>query len=666
MKPARIVSLLTLATLTPLGALAAGHGRLEVTAQSRDPATGLARALPAATVSVSGTALSQAADTRGHATLEHVPEGQQRVVCSATGHAVKQAVVVIKANATAKMTCVLDAYVSKGKDTSKLAQARLVESSRAELSASPAAAPSPVGVGYGQGSVAFGGFSAGALVGTGSTGGQVARVVPPPTESREGYEASAEADFVAAQATPLSTFSIDVDTASYANLRRMLNAGSLPPASAVRIEEMLNAFHYDLPHPDASTPDAAPFAVHAEQSDAPWAPGHRLVRLSLQSAPIDVEALPPTNLVFLLDVSGSMNAPDKLPLLQQSLRLLVDQLRPQDTVALTVYAGAAGVVLPPTSGAQKARILTALDGLQAGGSTAGGQGIRLAYQVAREHFNAQGNNRVILATDGDFNVGTSSDGELVDLIERERASGVFLTVLGFGTGNYQDAKMQKLADAGNGVHAYIDSLTEARKVLVSELGATLLTVAQDVKLQVEFNPARVKGYRLVGYDNRRLADRDFDDDAKDAGELGAGHSVTALYEIVPATSDEAVPGVAPLKYQSQRRTSAADTDDLLTVKLRWKAPTGHASRKTEVVVRDIPVSLAEASADFRFAAAVAELGLALSDSKHRGAASARNAAARAEAARGTDLDGRRAEFIALARRADALHVAQGRVSAIAR
>ena len=666
MKPARLVSLLALATLTPLGALAAGHGRLEVTAQSRDPATGLARALPAATVSVSGTTLSQAADARGHATLEHVPEGQQRVVCSATGHATREAVVVIKANATAKMTCVLDAQMSKEKDTRKVAQARLVESSRAELSASPVAAPSPVGVGYGQGSGAFGGFSAGALVGTGSTGGHVARVVPPTIESREGYDASAEADFVAAHATPLSTFSIDVDTASYSNLRRMLNAGSLPPASAVRIEEMLNAFHYDLPHPDASTPDAAPFAVHAEQSDAPWAPGHRLVRLSLQSAPIDVEALPPTNLVFLLDVSGSMNAPDKLPLLQQSLRLLVDQLRPQDTVALTVYAGAAGVVLPPTSGAHKARILAALDGLQAGGSTAGGAGIRLAYQVAREHFIADGNNRVILATDGDFNVGASSDGELVDLIERERASGVFLTVLGFGTGNYQDAKMQKLADAGNGAHAYIDSLTEARKVLVSELGATLLTVAKDVKLQVEFNPTRVKGYRLIGYDNRRLADRDFDDDAKDAGELGAGHSVTALYEVVPAASDEAVPGVAPLKYQSQRRTSAADTDDLLTVKLRWKAPTGHASRKTEVVVRDIPVSLAEASADFRFAAAVAELGLALSDSKHRGAASARSAAARAEAARGTDLDGRRAEFIALARRADALHVAQGRVSAIAR
>ena len=666
MKPARIVSLLALATLTPLGALAAGHGRLEVTAQSRDPATGLARALPAATVSVLGTTLSQAADARGHATLEHVPEGQQRVICSATGHATREAVVVIKANATAKMTCVLDAQMSKEKDTRKVAQARLVESSRAELSASPVAAPSPVGVAYGQGSGAFGGFSAGALVGTGSTGGHVARVVPPTIESREGYDASAEADFVAAHATPLSTFSIDVDTASYSNLRRMLNAGSLPPASAVRVEEMLNAFHYDLPHPDASTPDAAPFAVHAEQSDAPWAPGHRLVRLSLQSAPIDVEALPPTNLVFLLDVSGSMNAPDKLPLLQQSLRLLVDQLRPQDTVALTVYAGAAGVVLPPTSGAHKARILAALDGLQAGGSTAGGAGIRLAYQVAREHFIADGNNRVILATDGDFNVGASSDGELVDLIERERASGVFLTVLGFGTGNYQDAKMQKLADAGNGAHAYIDSLTEARKVLVSELGATLLTVAKDVKLQVEFNPARVKGYRLIGYDNRRLADRDFDDDAKDAGELGAGHSVTALYEVVPAASDEAVPGVAPLKYQSQRRTSAADTDDLLTVKLRWKAPTGHASRKTEVVVRDIPVSLAEVSADFRFAAAVAELGLALSDSKHRGAASARNAAARAEAARGTDLDGRRAEFIALARRADALHVAQGRVSAIAR
>ena len=661
MKPSRLLPLLALASLTSVEALAAGYGRLEVKTMSRDASTGIGRPIGGAEVRVDGTPLARTSDSAGRALFDQVNEGPQRVVCSANGHTSRSFSVQIKANATAQVTCMLDAQVkAKASEAAPRKDVRFaLRGPELEASISrPAVAPAPTGAGY-------------------SVGAKRTGMSPAPLESRrarldesdnnrEGYDASAEADFVAAHATPLSTFSIDVDTASYSNLRRILNAGSLPPASAVRIEEMLNAFRYDLPRPNASTPDAAPFAVHAEQSDAPWAPEHRLVRLSLQSAPLDVEALPPTNLVFLLDVSGSMNAPDKLPLLQQSLRLLVDQLRPQDTVALTVYAGAAGVVLPPTSGAQKARILTALDGLQAGGSTAGGQGIRLAYQVAREHFNAQGNNRVILATDGDFNVGTSSDGELVDLIERERASGVFLTVLGFGTGNYQDAKMQKLADAGNGVHAYIDSLTEARKVLVSELGATLLTVAKDVKLQVEFNPARVKGYRLIGYDNRRLADRDFDDDAKDAGELGAGHSVTALYEIVPATSDEAVPGVAPLKYQSQRRTSAADTDDLLTVKLRWKAPTGHTSRKTEVVVRDVPVSLPEASQDFRFAAAVAELGLVLSDSKHRGSASARNAAARAEAARGTDLDGRRAEFIALARRADALHVAQGRVSAIAR
>jgi len=658
MKPARLLPLIALASLTPLGALAAGHGRLEVMTQTRDVSTGIAGPLPAATVSVVGTPLSQAADALGRVALERVPEGQQRVVCAASGHAPKKAVVVVKANATAKMTCVLDALPTP--------EHRALPTARPARMAPPPT-PSPTGANTVKSVAASGGFSGGAHAGTAlSKPGHIGRLAPPEDQRREGYEAVAEADFVAAQATPLSTFSIDVDTASYSNLRRMLNAGSLPPAAAVRVEEMLNAFQYDLPRPDHRSPDAPPFAVSAEQSDAPWAPGHRLVRLSLQSTPIAVEALPPTNLVFLLDVSGSMNASNKLPLLKQSLGLLIDQLRPQDTVALTVYAGAAGVVLPPTSGAEKARILGALDALEAGGSTAGGAGLRLAYQVAREHFDARGTNRVILATDGDFNVGQSSDGELVDLIERERESGVFLTVLGFGTGNYQDAKMQKLADAGNGAHAYIDSLNEARKVLVAEMGATLHTVAKDVKLQVEFNPSRVKGYRLIGYDNRRLADRDFDDDAKDAGELGAGHSVTALYEIVPASSDEAVPGVGALKYQAQTRTPASASDDLLTVKLRWKAPDARASRLTEVVVRDTPTPLTAASLDFHFAAAVAELGLVLSESKHQGTSSAASAALRAAAALGPDLDGRRAEFVALAQRAAALQRASAPVSVLAR
>jgi Ca-activated chloride channel family protein len=475
--------------------------------------------------------------------------------------------------------------------------------------------------------------------------------VPRPADaSTEDYDRIVENDFVAARETPLSTFSIDVDTASYANVRRFLQGGTLPPPDAVRIEELVNYFHYDLPKPTGDVP----FAVHGEVSDAPWNANRRLVKLAMQSRAIPVESLPPTNLVFLLDVSGSMNQPNKLPLLQESFRLLVDQLRPQDSVAITVYAGAAGVVLPPTSGNDKGRILAASDQLRAGGSTAGAEGIRLAYQVARERFRKDGNNRVILATDGDFNVGVSSDGELVGLIEQERKSGVFLTVLGFGMGNYQDAKMQKLADAGNGNHAYIDSLKEARKVLVSEMGGTLFTVAKDVKLQVEFNPVRVKGYRLIGYENRRLADRDFDDDTKDAGELGAGHSVTAFYEIVPASSSEVVTGSAALKYQATAPTGAAESQELLTVKLRWKAPDGDKSTLTDFVVPDAPRPLAETSVDFRFAAAVVEFGLALRNSAHRGNARLEDAAARAALALGPDLEGLRKDFVTLAQSAAAL------------
>lgn len=361
----------------------------------------------------------------------------------------------------------------------------------------------------------------------------------------EQYDHIKKKGFVRARRKPLSTFSIDVDTASYANVRRFLREGRLPPADAVRIEELINYFDYEYGDPPADQP----FSITTEMSDCPWKQGHRLAHIALRSKPIATENLPPNSLVFLLDVSGSMSSHDKLPLLKKALALLIDQLRPQDRVAIVVYAGAAGLVLDPTHGSEKEKMLRAIDALQAGGSTAGGAGIQLAYKLARESFMEGGNNRVTLATDGDFNVGVSSDGELVKIIEREREHGVFLTVLGFGTGNLKDSKMEKLADHGNGNYAYIDSLLEGRKVLVEQMGGTLLTVAKDVKLQVEFNPTKVKAYRLIGYENRRLRDEEFNDDKKDASDLGAGHSVTALYEIIPADSDEPVPGVDPLKYQ---------------------------------------------------------------------------------------------------------------------
>ncbi|HRF41540.1 MAG TPA: VWA domain-containing protein, partial [Saprospiraceae bacterium] len=344
----------------------------------------------------------------------------------------------------------------------------------------------------------------------------------------EDYSPIAENRFHKATDTPLSTFSIDVDAASYSNMRRFLKNGQMPPADAVRIEEMINYFDYQYPQPTGEHP----FEVVAEMSECPWQPEHRLLHIGLKGREIATDKLPPSNLVFLIDVSGSMDSPNKLPLLQSAFRLLVNQLRPQDKVAMVVYAGAAGLVLEPTDGNDKQKILEALQRLQAGGSTAGGAGIRLAYDVARQHFVKGGNNRVILATDGDFNVGASSDADMVRLIEEERKSGVFLTVLGFGMGNYKDNKMQQLSNAGNGNHAYIDDIDEAKKVLVEEFGGTLFTIAKDVKIQIEFNPAQVAGYRLIGYENRLLNKEDFNDDKKDAGELGAGHTVTALYEIV--------------------------------------------------------------------------------------------------------------------------------------
>ncbi len=471
--------------------------------------------------------------------------------------------------------------------------------------------------------------------------------IPRQPFDREGYDHIDENAFLKTSDNPLSTFSIDVDAASYSNVRRMLNSGALPQEGAVRIEEMINYFHYNYDQPK----DKSPFSVHTEAAVCPWNTIHQLVLIGLQGKQVDASELPPSNLTFLIDVSGSMFSEDKLPLVKSSLKLLVDQLRPVDRVAIVVYAGNAGLVLPSTDGEHKAAIRDAIDRLEAGGSTAGGAGIQLAYKVAKENFNKKGNNRVILCTDGDFNVGTSSDDALERLIEEERKTGVYLTVLGYGTGNYQDAKMQKLADKGNGNHAYIDGIAEAKKVLIHEFGGTLFTIAKDVKLQVEFNPDKVQAYRLIGYENRMLAKEDFNNDQKDAGDMGSGHTVTALYEIVP-------PGVAlpdsnsvdPLRYQKtkgSKRLPASYTGELMFVKLRYKEPAEETSKLLSVPVKDHVTAMEQASENFRFAASVASFGMLLRQSKYKGSANYTFAKVLAESAIGKDTEGYRKEMIGL-------------------
>ena len=469
-----------------------------------------------------------------------------------------------------------------------------------------------------------------------------------PAMNTEAYARIYDNAFLAVTRNPLSTFSIDVDTAAYANVRRFLNAGQLPPPDAVRIEELINYFRFDYPSPEGD----APFSVSTSVAACPWKPAHKLVHIGLQARRLDDQALPPRNLVFLLDVSGSMSDPAKLPLLQASMNLLVEQLTARDRVAIVVYAGASGLVLPATPGDQKGPIRAALDALHAGGSTAGGAGIQLAYEVAREGFIEGGVNRVILATDGDFNVGITSPGDLVRLIEEKRKTGVFLSVLGFGMGNLKDATMEMLADKGNGNYAYIDSLAEGRKVLVTEAGSTLVTVAKDVKVQVEFNPRTVSAFRLIGYENRVLAHEDFNDDRKDAGDIGAGHTVTALYEVVPAGVALEAGSVDPLKYQQPRAaTAAAGSGELATIKLRYKAPDGDTSTPLLASVRD---EGGEASANLRFAAAVAEFGMLLRDSEHKGTASFAQALELGRGATGDDHDGLRTEFVRLVEQAQRL------------
>ncbi len=470
------------------------------------------------------------------------------------------------------------------------------------------------------------------------------------------YDHIVENPFLDAKSNPLSTFSIDVDTASYSNIRRFINEGSLPAKDAVRVEEMINYFAYDYSQPA----DEKPFAVHVDLASCPWEPSHRLVRIGLKGREIATDKRGASNLVFLLDVSGSMEPTERLPLVKQAMRLLVEKLTENDRVAIVVYAGASGVALPSTNGAHKEQILQALENLQAGGSTNGAEGIQLAYRIAADNFIKGGVNRVILATDGDFNVGVTNQGDLIRLIEEKAKTGVFLSALGVGTDNLKDSTMQKLADKGNGNYAYLDSLDEARKVLVQQMNGTLVTIAKDVKIQVEFNPARVASYRLIGYEKRMLRKEDFNNDKVDAGEIGAGHTVTALYEVVPvgvsANPAASVPPVDTLKYSANERSTneRSTSSEMLTVKLRYKKPDGDKSDLVEHAVTDDSGDFAKASPDFKFAAAVAEFGMILRDSEHKGNGTFGAVLEWANEGKGADANGYRAGFIELVRKAQGL------------
>ena len=479
--------------------------------------------------------------------------------------------------------------------------------------------------------------------------GQMMSIPELPMPETPGYERYAEFkenEFLEVAREPLSTFSIDVDTASYTLARRFLmDMKRLPARDSVRLEEFVNYFNYNYADPTGRVP----VAVHCEMAECPWKKGHQLLRVGIQAKHVETKNLPPSNLTFLIDVSGSMSGPNRLPLLVKSLKLMVDQMRDEDHVSVVTYASGVEVRLPATSGRDKARIHAVLDGLRAYGATSGGEGLRLAYDEAKKNFSKDGNNRVILATDGDFNVGMSSDAELVGFIEEKRNDGIFLTVLGFGMGNYQDARMKKIANAGNGHYAFIDGLLEAKKVLMTEFGGTLFTVAKDVKIQIEFNPAHVASYRLLGYESRLLKAKDFNDDKKDAGEMGAGHSVTAFYELVPPGAGSDVPKTDPLKYQ---RTMPVKSPETLTVKLRYKEPKEDTSKLVEIPLTAEELVKSEPSEDFRFASSVAEVALLLRNSGVKGDASYAAAIARARKAKGIDENGYRAEFIRLAEAAE--------------
>ena len=590
--------------------------------------------IPNARVVIEGTTFRTMTNQQGDFVIRNVPVGTYTVTAGSIGYAPsKQTGVEIKANALTTLELLLSASAIH-LDGIVVTGAAPIAERRERL-----------GAAVGQLHMYSPGIESDGRTKTATDSTESWRYQQQPG-NREQYDEIVENAFIAVGAEPLSTFSIDVDRASYSNVRRfIMQSGQLPPRDAVRIEELVNYFPYEYPDPDGE----APIAIHTEVGAAPWKPQHQLVRIGLQARRVKLDNLPASNFVFLLDVSGSMQPENKLPLVKSAMRLLVNELRPKDRVAIVVYAGAAGLVLPSAPGDQKDKILDAIGRLEAGGSTAGGAGIRLAYDQAVANFIRGGNNRVILATDGDFNVGASSDAAMVQLIEQKRQTGVFLTVLGVGEGNLQAAKMEKLADKGNGNYSYLDTIGEAQKVLVHELGGTLYTVAKDVKIQVEWNPARVRAYRLIGYENRMLRNEDFTDDKKDAGEVGSGHSVTALYEVVPVGVETDVDIRMPDSLRYQQRTAQPTStagSELLFVKVRYKQPDGDQSRLISQ-----PVNLGarqSMSVDFQFQAAVAEFGLLLRNSDFRGKADLGRVIAAAREARGTDAEGYRAEFVRMA------------------
>jgi len=567
-------------------------------------------------------------DTNGEFRFEGVPAGSYHLRVSRDGYAPLISNVSIDGKPGTPLRIALRSSSAALKGTANAAPTAQAES---------VMAPPPPGLPE---TKAYGGAGRGGdWRGMARVGGAIGGVPAP--FNTEAYDRIDENTFHRVSDDPLSTFSIDVDTASYANVRRFLNEGTLPPADAVRVEELINYFRFAYKDPQ----DGTPFSVTTEVSACPWNPRHRLALIGLQAKRLTQERTPPRNLVFLLDVSGSMTPPDKLPLVKTAMRMLADTLTPQDRVAIVVYAGASGLVLPSTPGSRKEDIQRAIAELRPGGSTNGAAGIQLAYNIAAESFVKNGINRVILATDGDFNVGVTSQGELIRLIEEKRERGIFLSVLGVGTGNLKDSTMEKLADKGNGNYSYLDSLHEARRVLIAEAGATLVTVAKDVKIQVEFNPRTVGAYKLIGYENRILQHQDFNDDKKDAGEIGAGHTVTALYEIVPPGEPLEGATIDPLKYQDKTKpTAASRSGELMTVKLRYKQPDGDTSRLISNAVSD---RVGELTQNLGFASAVAEFGMLLRKSEFKGAATWATAQELARRHRGEDPDGYRAEFVRL-------------------
>jgi Ca-activated chloride channel homolog len=601
----KIIVIFSLILITVSGAWAR-----VITGQVLDPNN---NPVPGVTVVIKGTTSGTITDINGVFSLS-VPEAKVILVFTCTGYATREAVV----NGQEPLTVVMTEEISALEEVTIRGYATQRKSA-----------------------------IAGAVAGVASSASKrdyrsISYCPPSQDFNTEGYAAVHENGFKSPMREPLSTFSIDVDAASYSNVRRFILEGQKPVPDAVRVEEMINYFDYDYPQPK----NGHPFSIVYELGVCPWNSGNKLLHIGLQGEKLSNQEIPPSNLVFLLDVSGSMDEPNKLPLLKNAMKLLVSQLRARDRVAIVVYAGSSGLVLPSTPGNQKELILNALDRLQAGGSTAGSAGLKLAYEVAEEHFLSDGNNRIILATDGDFNVGPSSNAEMERMIESYRNKGIYISVTGFGMGNYKDDKMEIIADKGNGNYSYIDNLMEAKKVFINEFSSTLYTIAKDVKIQIEFNPVYVKEYRLVGYENRLLNEEDFDNDKKDAGEMGAGHTVTALYEIVPANRQGDY--VRQLKYQqSTALPGVAESGELATIKFRYKKPEGDKSILMVETIPHLTLTLEQTSDNFRFSAAVAGFGMLLRDSEFKGNLNYNTVLSLARNAKGVDADGYRAEFIRL-------------------